>query len=124
VPRVLVVDDRDYSRYATVHTLREGGFDVLEAASGQEGLDLAHKHPDLIVLDIGLPDLDGVEVYRRLQESPDTTSIPVVFLTATYRDPASRRDALLTGAAAFLSEPLEPGQLVRTVEQALARRRT
>jgi CheY-like chemotaxis protein len=66
---LLVVDDTPASRYATSRVLRGAGFTVLEAASGQEALTLAQQGPDLVVLDVNLPDIDGFEVCRRLRAS-------------------------------------------------------
>ena len=80
---ILVVDDNAASRYATVRYLKSGGFLTLEAATGQEALDLAETGPDAVVLDINLPDMDGFEVCQALRARPKQ----LVFQTITYTPP-------------------------------------
>ena len=77
----LVVDDSEMVRFATAETLRDAGFDVLEAGSGEDGLRLAAQS-DVVLLDIRLPDVDGFEVCRRLKANPATASIPILHLLA------------------------------------------
>ena len=83
---VLNVDDYEAGRYATSRVLRQAGFDVLEAASGEEALsETRDHHPDLVLLDVNLPDVDGFEVCRRLKEAASTSGIPVLYLSG-YED--------------------------------------
>ena len=81
---ILVVDDSERVREVTTAMLRRAGFEVTEAATGGEALHLARTRPDLIVLDINLPDIGGLEVCRRLKANPETTAIPVLYLSGTY----------------------------------------
>lgn len=111
---VLVVDDRLPSRYIMGRALERAGYDVREAATGQQALALARIPPDLIVLDVRLPDMNGFEVCRRLKLDPTTATIPVVHKTAAI-DPAGREQSLACGAAAYLTEPLSAEQLLMTV---------
>lgn len=116
---ILVVDDRPEARYATVRTLAAAGYDVRETATGRDALRLARMSPNLIVLDIALPDMDGFEVCRRLKSDAATAWIPVVHKTAVYGDDEHRRRGLAAGAAEYLAEPTEPEVLLATVERLL-----
>lgn len=79
---VLVVDDDDGDSLMVCRMLRKCGFEAMQAASGRAGLAQAETHrPDLILLDIGLPDLDGIKVHQALRQNPRTRSIPVILLT-------------------------------------------
>ena len=116
---VLVVDDRPDARYTMVRTLTAAGFDVRETASGRDALRLARFHPDAIVLDIALQDMDGFEVCRRLKTDTVTNGIPVVHKTAVFRDDVHRRRGLAAGADEYLVEPFEPDALVAAVRRVL-----
>jgi CheY-like chemotaxis protein len=80
IATVLVVDDTEAQRYTTSYALRKAGFEVIEAATGRRALAMAEQQPDMILLDIVLPDLDGIEVCRRLKSNPATSEIPVIHL--------------------------------------------
>jgi PAS domain S-box-containing protein len=112
---ILVVDDTDDLRTLTGEILRLAGFTVIEARNGAEALVRANERPDLIVLDVHMPDMDGFEVCRRLKERADTAAIPVLYLSAAYREERHRIRGLESGAAAYLTRPLEPADLVTTV---------
>ncbi|HJQ74930.1 MAG TPA: ATP-binding protein [Gaiellaceae bacterium] len=106
VRRVLVVDDEEISRYVLRQHLMTPRHVVSEARSGDEAIRLAHEQrPDVICLDLRMPDLDGVEVLRRLKADPATRDIPVVIVTSKPLDEAERR-ALLEQAVAILSKDL------------------
>jgi two-component system NtrC family sensor kinase len=112
---ILVVDDRPANRYAIVHALTRSGFQVIEAASGREALELAKQVPAAILLDVKLPDILGYEVCRRLKSNPRTNHIPVLQLSAAFVDNESRVYALESGADAYLTQPVEPNVLIATV---------
>jgi len=129
--RVLVVDDDRALVRIAQSVLQKQGFDVLTAFDGLEGLQKAQEEkPDVIVLDISMPKMDGYQVCHRLQEDPNTRQIPVVFLTAkgqdtertTHRDRlmfAGDRDAARgfeSGAMEFLIKPVTAKDLVEKVE--------
>ncbi len=116
---ILVVDDRPEARYVTARILESAGYDVRETGSGQEALRLARLVPDLIVLDVALPDIDGFEVCRRLKQDHTTAAIPVIHKTAVYLDPGHRQRALAVGAREYLTEPLDRQRLLGTVKQLL-----
>lgn len=112
---ILTVDDNDALRYTLTRTLRAEGYQVMEARSGAEALRLANKIPDLITLDLNLPDVDGFEVCRRIRENPSTSHIPIVHISATFVEPEHRVRGLDGGADAFLAEPISGAELVATI---------
>lgn len=117
--RILVVDDEDNLRTMLVAALRYAGYDVSEATDGQEGLRaVREQHPDLVVLDVMMPGLDGFAVTRRLRESGDRT--PIIFLTA--RDSSRDKvEGLTIGGDDYLEKPFNLDELVARVE-AVSRR--
>ncbi|HEX6373612.1 MAG TPA: ATP-binding protein [Longimicrobium sp.] len=120
---VLNVDDYEAGRYATSRVLRQAGFEVVDAATGEEALRLVQSEdPDLVLLDVNLPDLDGFEVCRRIKTAPETSTIPVLYLSAAYRTPEHRVQGLDLGADGYLTQPVEPRELVATVNALLRAR--
>lgn len=116
---ILLVDDRDENRYIVSRMLRHAGFRVIEAATGQEGLNLVATNPDLILLDVKLPDILGYEVCRRIKANSVTASIPVLHISATFITNESKVQALDSGADAYLTQPVEPTVLIATVRSLL-----
>lgn len=123
---ILVVDDSAAKRYLLATWLRRDGHTVLEAATGREALDRL-TGIDLVVLDVRLPDLSGIEVCERIKRDPATAAIPVLQVSAVDIDVADRARGLQLGADAYLAEPLDPEEFLATVTAALryyqARRR-
>jgi PAS domain S-box-containing protein len=119
-PLILNVDDDEAGRYAVSRGLRRNGYEVLDSSTGSEALELAAgARPDLVLLDIHLPDIDGFEVCRRLKEDPATAGIPVLHLSASFRDDSSRAKGLNSGADGYLTEPVDPEVLHATVKALL-----
>ncbi|MFY0562617.1 PAS domain S-box protein [Archangium lansingense] len=110
--RVLVVDDTEARRYVIVKTLRHAGMEVLEAASGQEALTAAALMPDVVVLDVRLPDMSGFEVCRRLKEDPATSALAILYVSAMLRDEELEARLFEDGADGYIPQPLEPRHLV------------
>ena len=120
---IINVDDYGPGRYARTKVLMQAGFNVKEAATGQEALRLAFElKPELVVLDINLPDVNGMEVCRRLKKDPVTSRIVVVHLTASSTSPRNMVDGLNGGADSYLTEPIEPAVLVATIRALLRAR--
>jgi PAS domain S-box-containing protein len=117
--KILNVDDDETSRYMTGATLRHSGFDVWDASTGQAALDLAYNQPDLILLDVNLPDIDGFEVCRRLRNDPHTSAIPILHLSASRNDIVSAVQGLEGGADGYLTHPIDSTVLVATINSLL-----
>jgi signal transduction histidine kinase len=117
---VLVVNDDEASRYTASRILELAGHRVLEAATGGEALRLASQiRPDVVVLDVKLPDLSGYEVAARLRSHPETSSIAVLNTSATFVTSDKRVLGLDSGADAYLTEPFEPAELIAMVKSLL-----
>jgi PAS domain S-box-containing protein len=122
--RVLVVDDTAATQYSTSRILRAAGFTVLTAGTGFEALDIARRaSPDLIVLDINLPDIDGFELCRELRQDPAFTRTPVVYLSATFVDDVDKAHGVDAGADGYLTHPVEGPVLLGTINALLRARR-
>src|SRR5687768_3922963 len=119
---VLVIDDQESNRYTTRLMLQHAGFEVKEAATGYDGLRLAGELPDLIILDLHLPGISGIDVCLLLKSSPRTASIPVINVTAAYAGSEERTQALDAGADGYLTRPLEAERMLSTMKALLARR--
>jgi DNA-binding response OmpR family regulator/signal transduction histidine kinase len=111
-PRVLVVDDDAKVRHFLTTVLGAAGFTVTATGAGEDGLRLAGARPDLIVLDVELPDVSGREVCRRLKAGTDTAGIPVLMLSGVFTDVADRSQALEDGSDAYLIKPITSRELV------------
>ena len=119
---ILTVDDNDAIRYSLTRSLQGGGYRVIEARNGEETLRLADQSPDLITLDVHLPDIDGFEVCRRLKANPRTAHIPVLHISATLTDTENRVRGLET-ADGYLVEPISREELLATVASLLRLKR-
>lgn len=118
--RVLLVEDNAANRYLLKHALLEAGFAVHEAATGAEALQLAHEaKPDVVVLDVHLPDMLGFEVSRQLKADAATIRIPIIQMSAMYVRPEDHMVARTHGADDFLTAPIEPGHFIATIHAIL-----
>lgn len=121
-PTVLVADDEEDIRELVVYRLSRAGYTVLEASDGEEAVRVAVEHvPDLAVLDVMMPKLDGYEVTRRLRETEATRLIPVILLTARGQEADVNR-GFDAGADDYLKKPFDPDELVARVRAVLGRR--
>jgi two-component system, cell cycle response regulator DivK len=115
VPLVLIVDDNEKSRKLARDVLRAAGLRTIEAASGGEGIALAvERLPDVILLDLRLPDMDGTDVARTLRDGARTARIPVVALSAQRYAGDSDR-LLAAGFAGYLEKPIHVGDFPQQV---------
>lgn len=116
---ILVVDDSSLYLELSRQTLVDGGHQVRTATNGQTALEaVAEQKPDLIVLDIVMPEMNGYDVCRSLKKSPDTTTIPVI-LCSTKGEDFDKYWGLKQGAAAYLTKPFEPAELLKLVTEHL-----
>jgi len=117
---ILHVDDNETNRYVVSRTLQKAGFDVEEAATGETALQMiAQQQPDLVILDVRLPDIDGFEVCRRIKTNPATSFIPVLHLSASFVKSEDKAQGLDGGADGYLAQPVEPIELLATVKALL-----
>ncbi|MGQ0562293.1 MAG: response regulator [Gemmatimonadota bacterium] len=115
--QVLLVEDNDDNRriYATI--LDHHGYGVIEAPNGVDAVrEAVLRHPDLIIMDISLPLMDGLEATRRIRAHPDTADIPVLAVTAHARN-RDRDQAFEAGCDEYLAKPVEPRRLIQEVER-------
>lgn len=115
-PEVLVVDDHPATRYATARVMRAAGFDTREAATGAEALALASKGVAAVILDMHLPDINGLEVCQALRRRAETANVPVICLSAAYGRDDDKVQGLDAGADAYIVHPADPALLVATVK--------
>jgi DNA-binding response OmpR family regulator len=118
--KILVVDDEEHIVMILKDSLEFSGFQVITAYNGQEALDRVEAdHPDLIVLDIGMPKLDGWEVCRRLKSYEKTKQIPIIILTA-YAQTSDQRKGMQLGADRFVTKPCDLTYLVEEINALLS----
>ena len=111
-PKILIVDDEPHMLRVTEFSLRRGGYQLIIGRNGREAIELADREqPALIVMDVLMPELDGLGALRLLKQSPKTANIPVIMLTARGHV-MTRQDAEDSGASLFLTKPFSPNQLL------------
>jgi CheY-like chemotaxis protein len=119
--KVLIVEDNVDGRELLVIVLRRAGYDVVEASTGLEAVDQAHAlHPDLILMDLGLPGINGVEATERIKADPSTRNIPVIVNTAFPKESSFVERAIAAGAAEILHKPVNFAALRETVQRYLS----
>jgi two-component system, cell cycle response regulator DivK len=119
---ILVVEDNEQNQKLARDVLQVKGYRVLIAESAEAGLPLAlEKKPDLVLMDIHLPGMNGIEALARLRAAPATKSIPVLAFTASVM-PQDRRQITSAGFDGFLSKPINLKEFLETIAGALARR--
>jgi len=118
-PFVLNVNDDEANRYMVTRILERAGYTVAEAANGREALMLARRKPLIVVLDVKLPDISGLDVCRRIKADPELRKIPILQTSATFVSAERRVEGLDSGADAYLAQPIEPPELVATVPSLL-----
>ncbi len=113
---ILIIEDNELDADMLSRRLARKGYEVITAADGQSGLAAAReRRPDLVIMDMGLPVIDGWEATRLLRESPDTASIPVVALTA-HAMAEDRARGLAAGCDCYETKPLEFDRLLSSIE--------
>lgn len=119
---VLVADDNSANRYIACRTLRQANFATIEAGWGREAVEQARRfRPDIILLDVNMPDQSGFTTLQQLRAGPCTASIPVVLLTNTAHSAFDVKQAEELGASAYLFSPIQPDTLVAVIEGSIQR---
>jgi CheY-like chemotaxis protein len=116
LPLVLNVDDYDAARYAKTRILKNAGYRVHEARSGKEALDMIERvHPNLVLLDVRLPDIDGRDVARRIRSNPMTADMLILQTSAAFVTDQDVMSGYESGANAYVRAPYQPSDLVATI---------
>ncbi len=117
--RILVVEDNEDNMGLVRFILEQHGLEVIEARDGAEGIALAVKEkPDLVIMDIQLPDMDGLEVTKRIRASEADSEIPIVALTS-YAMPGDREKALAAGCNGYITKPIDVETFMVSIEKYL-----
>jgi two-component system cell cycle response regulator DivK len=119
MPKILLVEDNEMNRDMLSRRLKKRGYTVLIAVDGETGVSMAEsERPDLVLMDITLPGMDGLEAARRIRASEQTRPVPIIALTAHAQDTA-REKALEAGCNDYDSKPVELERLLRKIEALL-----
>lgn len=117
--KILVVEDNEQNRYLATFLLEQRGHAVFPATSGPRALEIAPQvHPDLVLLDIQLPGMDGHDVARALKRDPQLRGVPIVAVTS-YAMVGDREKAFAAGAEGYIEKPINPGTFVDELERFL-----
>jgi two-component system, cell cycle response regulator DivK len=116
---VLIVEDQEDNRKILRDLLSNAGYDLIEAANGEEGVALAlSRRPNLVLMDIQLPAMDGYEATRRIKNNPELRSIPIIAVTS-YALSGDEAKARAAGCDAYITKPFSPRQLLAKVREYL-----
>jgi len=117
--RILVVEDNETNMYLISFILKSRGYEIIEAKSGEEGVDIAVKErPDLILMDIQLPGIDGLDATKRIRKSKAAREIPIVALTS-YAMTGDREKSLSAGCTGYIEKPINPDTILGEIEKYL-----
>ncbi len=117
---ILLIEDNPQNRYLVQFLLETRGYEILQAETGSQGLEMAANHrPDLILLDIQLPGMDGHAVARALKSDPQLKAIPIVAVTS-YAMVGDREKCLAAGAEGYIEKPIDPESFGAEVERFLS----
>lgn len=117
--RILVIEDNEDNLYLIMFILKENGHSVIVARNGSDGVEKAIKEkPDLILMDIQLPDIDGLEATRRIRASEADGDLPIIAITS-YAMPGDRRKALAAGCTSYIEKPINTETIMAEIEKYL-----
>jgi len=117
--KILVIEDNEQNLYLIRYILEDCGFEVFSAPDGVQGIDLvAALRPDLILLDIQLPVMDGYAVAQKLRRNPDLADTPIIAVTS-YAMPGDREKAMESGCSGYIEKPIDPDTFDAEVEKYL-----
>jgi DNA-binding response OmpR family regulator len=118
--KILIIDDELDILKMTEFRIRKAGFATVTASNGKQGLEMAREeHPDLILLDYRLPEMNGLDVYNKLKSSEGLKNIPVIFLTASRGNEDIKRILEESGARHIMIKPYEPQELLAKIREAM-----
>lgn len=114
--KILLIEDNEQNAYLVSYLMQARDWQVVQARDGSSGLDLAEtERPDLILLDIQLPGMDGHQVARELRAMPVTEHIPIIAVTS-YAMPGDRKSCLAAGCTGYVEKPIDPATFAEEVE--------
>lgn len=117
--RILVVEDNETNMYLIGFILKKDGYEVIEARTGEEGVELALKErTDLVIMDIQLPGIDGLETTRRIRKSETGEEVPIIALTS-YAMTGDRKKSLAAGCTGYIEKPINPDTFMGEIEKFL-----
>jgi len=117
--KILVVEDNETNMYLCTRILKSGGYEVIQATSGGQGVELAIKEkPDLILMDIQLTDMDGLEATKKIRESEADGKVPIIALTS-YAMPGDKEKAISAGCTDYIEKPINPETFMAQIEKYL-----
>lgn len=117
MPKILVIEDNQQNMYLIEFILKKHDFDVIKAINGKEGIKKAMEcRPDLIVMDWQLPDIDGIEVTKRLRKNEEFHDVPIIFCTSNVMV-GDREKALEAGANSYVEKPLIPEIFIEEIKK-------
>jgi CheY-like chemotaxis protein len=116
VKKILIIEDNEQNLYLVTFILEKSGYQVLQARSGDDGLNLASANePDLILLDIQLPVMDGYTVARELRKNDLLAKVPIIAVTS-FAMPGDRENAMAAGCTGYIEKPIDPEKFLSQVE--------
>lgn len=114
--KILVIEDNEQNMYLMHFLLESNGYTVIEALNGQVGIQKAiDEHPDVILLDIQLPEMDGYQIAKILRKTPDIDTIPIIAVTS-YAMAGDREKILAAGATDYIEKPINPATFVDQIK--------
>ncbi|MGD0784786.1 MAG: response regulator [Sedimentisphaerales bacterium] len=117
--KILVVEDNEKNMYLMVFLLSKAGYQVIQAKTGEEGVRLAQKEkPDIIIMDVMLPDIDGLEVTRKIRESKENDKVPIVAVTS-FAMAGDKEKVLAAGCTGYIEKPINVETLLGEIEKYL-----
>ena len=117
--RILVVEDNETNMYLIRFMLEKSGYEVIEAREGAVGVELAVKEkPDLVIMDIQLPDIDGLEATKRIRASEADSDIPIIAITS-FAMAGDKERALAAGCTGYIEKPINPDTFITEIEKYL-----
>lgn len=117
--KILIVDDSETHLYSLQKIVQSAGHEVVTASSGEEGIKLSKAHlPDLILMDIVMPGMNGLQATRKIAKEESTSHIPVIFVTTKDQE-TDRVWGMRQGAAAYITKPVDKKELLKAMDQAL-----
>ena len=117
--RILIVEDNEHNMYLISFILEKNGYETIKAVNGEEGFQLAmNEKPDIIIMDIQLPDINGLEVTKRIRASKVDGKIPIIAITS-FAMSGDRKKALGAGCTGYIEKPINPDTIMAEIEKHL-----